>query len=93
MTTVELSTDGAGRYQLDKVWVAIIGVGNCASSFVQGVHYSRDADPAESGSYLMKSPMHQRPDSEARELTEAFIEKHARTRPATGSKRKSKAKS
>jgi myo-inositol-1-phosphate synthase len=29
-------------------------------------------------SYLMKSPMQQRPDSEARELTEAFIKKHAR---------------
>jgi myo-inositol-1-phosphate synthase len=29
-------------------------------------------------SYLMKSPMNQRPDSEARELTEKFIAKHAR---------------
>jgi len=28
----------------DKVRVAIIGVGNCASAFVQGVHYYRDAD-------------------------------------------------
>jgi myo-inositol-1-phosphate synthase len=27
--------------------VAIIGVGNCASSFVQGVHYYRDAHPGE----------------------------------------------
>ena len=27
----------------NKVRVAIIGVGNCASSFVQGVHYYRDA--------------------------------------------------
>ncbi|WP_166346129.1 inositol-3-phosphate synthase [Phytoactinopolyspora limicola] len=26
--------------------VAIIGVGNCAASLVQGVHYYRDADPA-----------------------------------------------
>src|SRR5258706_2227991 len=26
-----------------KVRVAIVGVGNCASSFVQGVHYYRDA--------------------------------------------------
>ena len=36
-------------------------------------------------SYLMKSPMHQRPDSEARELTEKFIAKYARkpvTKPA-----------
>jgi myo-inositol-1-phosphate synthase len=31
-------------------------------------------------SYLMKSPMRQRPDSEARELTEAFIEQHTRTK-------------
>jgi myo-inositol-1-phosphate synthase len=29
-------------------------------------------------SYLMKSPMHQRPDDEARELTEKFIAKHRR---------------
>jgi myo-inositol-1-phosphate synthase len=28
------------------VRVAIVGVGNCASSLVQGVHYYRDADPA-----------------------------------------------
>jgi myo-inositol-1-phosphate synthase len=39
--------------QQDKVRVAIIGVGNCASSFVQGVHYYRDADPAESVPGLM----------------------------------------
>jgi len=47
------STNGAGRYQQDKVRVAIIGVGNCASSFVQGVHYYRDADPRESVPGLM----------------------------------------
>ncbi len=29
------------------VRVAIVGVGNCASSLVQGVHYYRDADPGE----------------------------------------------
>ena len=34
----------AGR--TDKIRVAIIGVGNCASSLVQGVHYYRDA-PAD----------------------------------------------
>jgi myo-inositol-1-phosphate synthase len=33
-------------------------------------------------SYLMKSPMHQRPDDEARELTERFIAQYARTHPA-----------
>jgi myo-inositol-1-phosphate synthase len=41
------STNGAARYQSEKVRVAVIGVGNCASAFVQGVHYYRDADPAE----------------------------------------------
>jgi myo-inositol-1-phosphate synthase len=39
--------NGASRYQRDKVRVAIIGVGNCASSFVQGVQHYKDADPAE----------------------------------------------
>ncbi len=41
------ATNGAARYQSDKVRVAIIGVGNCASAFVQGIHYYRDADPDE----------------------------------------------
>ena len=31
----------------NKVRVAIAGVGNCASSLVQGVEFYRDADPAE----------------------------------------------
>src|SRR5947209_8554259 len=53
MATFEVSTNGAGRYQQDKVRVAIIGVGNCASSFVQGVHYYRDADERESVPGLM----------------------------------------
>jgi len=39
--------NGTSRHSQDKVRVAIIGVGNCANSFVQGVHYYRDADPAE----------------------------------------------
>ena len=33
-------------------------------------------------SYLMKSPMNQRPDDEARELTEKFIAKYAAQAPA-----------
>jgi myo-inositol-1-phosphate synthase len=41
------SSNGRARYQQDKVRVAIIGVGNCASAFVQGVHYYKDADPNE----------------------------------------------
>ena len=41
------STNGGSRYQNEKVRVAVIGVGNCASAFVQGVQHYRDADPAE----------------------------------------------
>jgi myo-inositol-1-phosphate synthase len=41
------STNGASRHQYEKVRVAIIGAGNCASSFVQGVHYYRNADPSQ----------------------------------------------
>ena len=36
-----------------KIRVAIAGVGNCASSLVQGVEYYRDADPAETVPGLM----------------------------------------
>ncbi|HEX8122993.1 MAG TPA: inositol-3-phosphate synthase [Solirubrobacteraceae bacterium] len=44
----ENGTNGASSpRQSDKVRVAIIGVGNCASSFVQGVQFYADADPAE----------------------------------------------
>jgi myo-inositol-1-phosphate synthase len=45
--------NGAARYQQNKVRVAIIGVGNCASSFVQGVEFYRDADPAQAVPGLM----------------------------------------
>src|ERR1700728_4810982 len=41
------SSNGKARYQQDKVRVAIVGVGNCASAFVQGVHYYKDANPNE----------------------------------------------
>ena len=37
----------------EKVRVAIVGVGNCASSFVQGVQYYKDADPKEDVPGLM----------------------------------------
>jgi len=40
------STNGKTRSE-DKVRVAIIGVGNCASSFVQGVEYYKNANPDE----------------------------------------------
>ncbi|GAB3438015.1 inositol-3-phosphate synthase [Actinophytocola sediminis] len=35
-----------GEQRRHSVRVAIVGVGNCAASLVQGVHYYRDADPA-----------------------------------------------
>jgi myo-inositol-1-phosphate synthase len=47
------SKNGAARYQSEKVRVAIVGVGNCASAFVQGVNYYRDADPNEQVPGLM----------------------------------------
>jgi myo-inositol-1-phosphate synthase len=53
VSSIDGSKNGAGRYQPDKVRVAIIGVGNCASSFVQGVQYYRDASPQESVPGLM----------------------------------------
>src|SRR2546425_3701558 len=46
MSTKNGSSNGALR-QRDEVRVAIVGVGNCASSFVQGVEYYRGADPRE----------------------------------------------
>ncbi len=47
MTTTNGSSNGSARHQHEKVRVAIIGVGNCASSFVQGVQYYNDADPTQ----------------------------------------------
>jgi len=44
--------NGNGRQQ-DKVRVAIIGVGNCAAAFVQGVEFYKDADPAQDVPGLM----------------------------------------
>ena len=40
-------TNGSARYQQEKVRVAIVGVGNCANAFVQGVEYYKNADPAQ----------------------------------------------
>jgi len=44
MATTNGSKNGAARSK-DKVRVAIIGVGNCANSLLQGVEYYKDADP------------------------------------------------
>ncbi len=41
------STNGKAPRRDDKVRVALIGVGNCASSLVQGVEYYKDADRDE----------------------------------------------
>ena len=38
---------------MSSVRVAIVGVGNCAASLVQGVHYYRDADPTSAVPGLM----------------------------------------
>src|SRR6266576_5897790 len=46
MSTKDGSANGALR-QRDEVRVAVVGVGNCASSFIQGVQYYKDADPNE----------------------------------------------
>jgi myo-inositol-1-phosphate synthase len=55
MSTVNGRANGARRNGArgEKVRVAIVGVGNCASSFVQGVTYYKDADPAEQVPGLM----------------------------------------
>ncbi len=49
MSTVNGRANGARRNGArdEQVRVAIVGVGNCASSFVQGVEYYKNADPAE----------------------------------------------
>jgi myo-inositol-1-phosphate synthase len=46
MSTKNGAANGA-LTQRDEVRVAIVGVGNCASSFVQGTEFYKDADPAQ----------------------------------------------
>jgi myo-inositol-1-phosphate synthase len=55
MSTVNGRANGARRNGArdDNVRVAIVGVGNCASSFVQGVEYYKNADPTEQVPGLM----------------------------------------
>ena len=38
---------------MSTVRIAIVGVGNCASSLVQGLEYYKDADPSEKVPGLM----------------------------------------
>jgi myo-inositol-1-phosphate synthase len=51
-TTNGARSDGA-RVDDGKVRVAIVGVGNCANAFIQGVQYYEDADPSEQVPGLM----------------------------------------
>ena len=52
-TTNGTQSNGAGRADDGKVRVAIVGVGNCANSFIQGIHYYKDADASEEVPGLM----------------------------------------
>src|SRR3954469_14451995 len=49
----ETASQNGHRASDGKVRVAIVGVGNCASSFVQGVEFYRAADPAQAVPGLM----------------------------------------
>ncbi len=51
-TTNGARSDGA-RVDDGKVRAAIVGVGNCANAFIQGVQYYKDADPAQQVPGLM----------------------------------------
>jgi len=52
-TMAETNGSKNGARQKDKVRVAIIGVGNCANSLLQGVEYYKDAKPEDSVPGLM----------------------------------------
>ena len=58
---------------MGQINVAIIGVGNCPSSLVQGVHRYANAGIVGPSAYFMKSPPVQYTDSEARQMVEDFI--------------------
>ncbi|HWH66763.1 MAG TPA: hypothetical protein VNS99_11710, partial [Gaiellales bacterium] len=49
----ETASQNGHRASNGKVRVAIVGVGNCASSFVQGVQYYRDASKDDTVPGLM----------------------------------------
>jgi myo-inositol-1-phosphate synthase len=51
--TDKVSSNGHSRYQQSKVRVAIIGTGNCASAFVQGVEYYKNARASQDVPGLM----------------------------------------
>ncbi len=43
----QVGSIGTGNVGRQKLRLAIVGVGNCASSLVQGIHYYRDKQPAD----------------------------------------------
>src|SRR5262245_39145863 len=54
MSETNGSSNGNGVARTDeKVRVAIVGVGNCANSFIQGIQYYKDADPGDEVPGLM----------------------------------------
>ncbi|HEU0195323.1 MAG TPA: inositol-3-phosphate synthase [Gaiellales bacterium] len=53
MTMADQASQNGHRPSNGKVRVAIVGVGNCSSSLVQGVQYYRDASPDEAVPGLM----------------------------------------
>ena len=57
ITAAESATNGTARYQRDKVRVAIIGVGNCANSLVQGVYHYADDERNETIPGLMHNDL------------------------------------
>lgn len=56
-TAAAPATNGTARYQRDKVRVAIIGVGNCANSLVQGVYHYADDERNETIPGLMHNDL------------------------------------
>jgi myo-inositol-1-phosphate synthase len=46
-TTSGFENGGPRKRSEEQVRVAVVGVGNCASSFIQGVEYYKDADPGQ----------------------------------------------
>jgi myo-inositol-1-phosphate synthase len=67
---------------MNKIKVAIVGIGNCASSLIQGIHYygNKTSDDAKDGiltspsAYFCIHPPKQFTDDEAYRMTEAFIQ-------------------
>ena len=43
----ETASTNGHRKSSGKVRVAVVGVGNCASALIQGVHFYRDAKPGD----------------------------------------------